>query len=80
VVGGTRPLISTAMVYSFIFNRFEVAVDEVDVRGHAPEDFIVRFCHLMDQECVLVAGPRGHLMPLVWRPWRRTSLASTGVF
>jgi hypothetical protein len=72
-IGGTRPDISTAMVYTFLFARFEITADEVDVRRHAPEDFIVRFRHRVDRDRVLEARPSSPLMPLVWRPWRRTS-------
>jgi len=79
MVGGTRPDVSTAMVYTMLFDRFGIAADEVDVRRHAPEDFVVRFHHQADRDRVLGSRPSGHL-PLVWRAWRRTSLACAGSF
>jgi hypothetical protein len=67
-IGGTRPDISTAMVYTFLFTRFEIIVDEVDIRRHALEDFIVHFRHHVDRDRVLEARTSSPLMPLVWIP------------
>ena len=80
LVGGTRPQVTTAMVYSYLFNRFEITSDVVDVRRHYPEDFVVRFLQRADRDRVLGSQPGGYLIPLIWRPWRRTSLASMGEF
>jgi hypothetical protein len=68
------------MVYTFLFTRFEIIVDEVDVRRHAPEDFIVCFRHSVDRDRVVEARPSSPLMPLVWRPWQRTSQGIAGFF
>jgi hypothetical protein len=80
MVGGTRPAVSTAMVSSYLFERFGITSLEADVRRHDPEDFVVRFRHQVDHDRVLAAHPGGSLLPLVWRPWRRTSIASAGSF
>ena len=72
MVGGTRPDVNTGMVYTSLFNRFGITADEVDVRRHAPEDFVARFHHRADRDHVLESWPSGQV-PLVWRPWRRTS-------
>jgi len=72
MVGGTRPDVTTGMVYTSLFNRFGITADEVDVRRHAPEDFVARFRHRADRDRVLESWPSGQV-PLVWRPWRRTS-------
>ena len=42
-IAGTRPFISTSMVYQALLDRFEIRNDQVDVRVHEPEDFLVRF-------------------------------------
>jgi len=80
MIGGTRPEISTARVYSYLRNRFDIQLDVVDVRRHEPEDFVVRFRHRADRDRVMGATPGGALMPLVWHPWRRTSGASATAF
>lgn len=41
MVGGTRPPVSLAMVHPHLWDDF--GIDEVSVRRHAPQDFIVRF-------------------------------------
>ena len=79
MVGGTRPDVTTGMVYTSLFNHFDITADEVDVRRHAPEDFVARFRHRADRDRVLESRPSGQV-PLVWRPWRRTSQASGGSF
>lgn len=80
MIGGTRPNVSTAMVYSFLANRFDITADEVVVRRHEPEDFHMRFWHSADRDHVLEARGGGHLLPLVWYPWRRTSGAVADAF
>ena len=80
MIGGTRPEISTARVYSYLRNRFDIQLDVVDVRRHESEDFVVRFRHRADRDRVMGATPGGALMPLVWHPWRRTSGASATAF
>jgi hypothetical protein len=79
-VGGTRPVVSTAMVSSLLFERFGLTTQDADVRRHVPEDFIVRFRRPADRDRVLAAGPTGAPLPLIWNPWRRTSLAHSGAF
>lgn len=41
--------------------------------------FVVRFRGREDRDRVLAAPVMGALLPLVWRPWQRTSMASGGV-
>lgn len=76
VVGGTRPHLTTGMVYAYLFNRFQITANEVDVRRHAPEDFVARFQNAADRDRVLASHPGGYLLPLIWRPWRRTTMAA----
>lgn len=80
LVGGTRPAVSTAMVSAYLFERFGITSLDADVRRHDPEDFVIRFRHREDRERVLAARPTGAPLPLLWRPWRRTSWASAGTF
>jgi hypothetical protein len=68
------------MVSSYLLERFELTSLDADVRRHEPEDFVVRFRRAADRDRVLAAAPTGPPLPLVWRPWRRTSLASAGTF
>lgn len=78
LVGGTRPAVSTAMVSSFLFERFDITVEDADMRRHDLEDFIVRFRHQADRDRVLATRPGGSLLPLLWRPWQWTSTANGG--
>lgn len=80
MVGGTRSEVSTAMVSSYLFTRFEIRAEDAVVRLHDPEDFVVRFRRREDRDRVLASPPGGALLPLVWRPWRRTSMANAGTF
>lgn len=80
MVGGTRPAVSTAMVSAYLFERFGITTLEADVRLHEPEDFVVRFRHRTDRDRVLAAPPGGHLLPLVWYLWRRTTMANIASF
>lgn len=73
-------MVSTAMASLYLFKRFGITTLEADVRLHDLEDFIVQFFHRADRDRVLAVLPGGHLLPLVWRPWRRTSMASAGSF
>ena len=75
VIGGNRPNLSTMMVSSYLLERFELTSLDADVRRHEPEDFVVRFRRAADRDRVLAAALTGPPLPLVWRPWRRTSLA-----
>lgn len=68
------------MMASYLYNRFEIRAEDADARRHDPEDFVVRFRHQADRDRVLAAPPMGALLPLIWRPWRRTLLASGGSF
>jgi hypothetical protein len=45
------------MVIRFIYDRFDIRADKVDVRRHDPEDFIVRFRHRTDRDRVLASRP-----------------------
>lgn len=80
MVGGNRAAVSTAMVTSYLFERFGITTLDAEVRRHEPEDFVVRFRHQEDRDRVLAARPTRAPLPLVWRPWRRTSMASAGSF
>jgi len=68
------------MVYNYLRNRFDINANEVDVGCHEPKVFVAQFQHGTDHGRILVAQLRGYLMPLVWHPWQRTSLASAGFF
>lgn len=68
------------MVVAYLYNRFEIMAEDAVVWRHDPEDFIVCFRRREDRDRVLAARPGGALLPLVWRPWRRTSMASAGTF
>jgi hypothetical protein len=68
LVRGTRPFVSTSMVYRFLHDRFHIWADNVDVRRYEPEDFIVRFRLREDRDRVLASRPGGGLLPLLWRP------------
>jgi hypothetical protein len=70
-VGGSKPYVSTAMIYAALYNRYEIRRDDVDIRGHEPEDFIARFRWREDRDRVLASRPWGDLMPLRWRLWTR---------
>lgn len=64
------------MVRHFLYDRFGVANDDVRVRRHDPEDFVVWFQRREDRDRVLGTPAVGAQFSLIWRPWRRTSLAS----
>lgn len=55
LVGGTRPTVSLAMISSYLLERFDIAVEDADVRRPKPEDFIVRFRHPVDRERILAS-------------------------
>ncbi|CAD6229522.1 unnamed protein product [Miscanthus lutarioriparius] len=80
LVGGTRPVVSTATVYNFLYSEFELTMNDVQLRRHHPEDFIARFRRRADRDRVLASRPGGYLLPLTWRPWQRTSLATAESF
>jgi len=80
LVGGTRPAMSPAMVTVYLFERFDIMAGEAEVRRHEPEDFVVRFRRRVDRDRVLAAPPTGAPLPLLWRPWWRTSWATAGTF
>lgn len=60
MVGGTRPVVSPAMVAA-LFERFDIMAGEAEVRRHDPEDFIMRFRQQEDHDRVLASHPRGRL-------------------
>lgn len=64
---------------SHLVARFGFQTVDFEVRRHHPEEFVVRFRNPEDRDRVLTSGAGGTL-PLVSRPWRRTSLASAGLF
>ena len=79
-IGGTRPFVSTQAVYEMLHNRFQIRCDEVEVRIHEPEDFLVRFRCREDRDRVLASPDWGYLIPLRWRPWTRILGAVAGAF
>ena len=79
MVGGNRPEVSTVEVISHLVARFGFRAMDFEVRRHHPEDFVVRLRNPEDRDRVLTSGAGGTL-PLIWRPWRRTSLAAAGLF
>lgn len=66
------------MVSRYLLERFDLTVQDVLVTHHDPEDFVVRFRRRVDRDRVLAAPAMGALLALVWRPWKRTSMASRG--
>jgi len=50
MVGGSRPAVSTAMVTSYLFERFGITSLDAEVRRHEPEEFVVRFRHREDRD------------------------------
>lgn len=80
LVGGCRPPASMAMVSRYLLDRFGITLDEADVQLHEPEDFVVGFHHHADRDRVLASRPGGALLPLIWRPRLRTTLAIAGAF
>lgn len=80
LIGGARPAVSTAMLSTYLLERFDLTSLDADVRRYESKDFIVRFRHREDRERVLAAPPSGALLPVVWLPWRRTSRAHAGSF
>lgn len=55
MVVGTRPHIRAATIYEALCSRFNIHHDDVDIRGHEPDDFIVRFRRGEDQDRVLAS-------------------------
>lgn len=82
LVGGTRPLVSPAMVRSYLCNHFGITDDDVSVLRHAPQDFIVRFRRREDLEVVLVTPVAREATPftLIRRRWSRFTNAAAGSF
>lgn len=74
MVGGTRPMVSVLEVVDFLRRHFELSGDEFDVCHHYPEDFIVHFCHGVNREWVLQSRRNITWSPLIWNPWRHTTL------
>ncbi|OQU77416.1 hypothetical protein SORBI_3009G046400, partial [Sorghum bicolor] len=71
MVVGARPFIRAAAIYEALRNRFNILRDDVDIRAHEPDDFIVRFRRREDRDRVLASTGWGPLIPLRWRPWSR---------
>ena len=80
VVAGTRPPVSPAMVRAYLTTHLGIGGVSASVRRHDLEDFVVRFSRREDLEVVLRTPVHGAPFSLIWRPWRRTSLASAGSF
>ena len=78
-VAGNRPQVSTAMLRDHLVQHFGLTVGEFDVRRHFPKNFVIRFQHGADRDRVL-ASRRPSALPMVWYPWRRTTLAHLGTF
>jgi len=79
-IAGTRPWVSTLMLYQLLYNSFEIRRDEVDVRLHEPEDFLVRFQRREHRDRVLASHNWSSPVPLRWRPWTRLAGGVGGAF
>lgn len=49
VVGGTRPMVTVAMVHQQLSAHYGIADESFSVRWHMPEDFIVLFDNRLDR-------------------------------
>ena len=65
------------MVRQFLSDHFGMGIEDAEVLRHDPEDFVVRFRRREDRDVHTPAV--GAQFSLLWRLWRRTSLASGGV-
>jgi len=74
------PRCHPAMVSRYLLERFDLTTYDAEVSRHDPEDFVVRFSRRVDLERVLGTLAPNAPFSLMWRPWRRTSLASGGSF
>lgn len=80
-VEGVRPAVSLRDVRQQLESAYHLAPEEFVVHRHAPEDSIVRFRALDALLDVLHAlTPISTPFSLVWRRWRRESMASAGSF
>lgn len=68
------------MVRQFLSDHFGMGIADGEVLRHDPEDFVVRFRRREDWDRVLHTPAVGAQFSLLWRLWRRTSLASEGSF
>jgi hypothetical protein len=79
MVGGNRPPVSPAQVRDHLQSFYHLAADAFIVNRYSPEDFLVRFTSRDDLEDVLNGPvPIGTTFYLLWRRWRRQSMASAG--
>ncbi|CAL5044434.1 unnamed protein product [Urochloa decumbens] len=76
MVAGTRPVVSPAQVELFMSEHFELGRDDVEVRLHRPDDFLLVFRRRIDADRVLHAEPPGNsVLRLTFRRWRREACA-----
>ncbi|RLN09848.1 hypothetical protein C2845_PM11G18690 [Panicum miliaceum] len=81
VVGGTRSSVSFLQVGMLLEEFFSVQHGEYTVHRFDPEDFLVEFSNAADADRVLHAHyPEDAPFCLVWKRWRRQSMASFGSF
>ena len=52
-ITGNRPFVSTAMIQDTLFACFQINAEDMDIKVHEPEDFLVRFSHREDRDRVL---------------------------
>ena len=79
LVGGNRPPVSPAEVRAQLESLYHIDGDSFSVSRYSPEDFLVRFTNPMDLDAVLHGPmPVGTPFYLIWKRWRRQSMASAG--
>ncbi|CAN6237908.1 unnamed protein product [Urochloa humidicola] len=77
MIGGARPVVSSAQVGRVIEEFLTVMPDEYTIYRHAPEDFLVEFSSAQIAERVLHSYlPVEAPLQLVWKRWRRQSMGN----
>lgn len=81
VVGGTRPAVNSDHVGRLLEEFYTVLPEEYTVRRHDPEDFLVEFASQDIADRVLRTSlPAEAPFQLIWKRWRRQSMASFASF
>lgn len=77
MVGGIRPPVSPTDVSDQLSSFYNLPADVFSISRYALEDFLVRFNNRDDHEDILrVSVPIGTPFFLIWKRWRRQSMAS----
>ncbi|CAL4976689.1 unnamed protein product [Urochloa decumbens] len=77
VVGGTWPAVSAAQVGRFLKEYYVLLPDDYAVFRYDPEDFLVDFTNAAAANRVLHSSPPAEApFQLLWKRWRRQSMAS----